>query len=113
MKKNFNKNKEIYISNRYNAEGLLIRKECFHLMSAYKLHNPNNEPAYELYYDFDTHTSPQIFKYCINGLLHRENGPALIEWDKQGNVIKEEYYLNGSKVDELVILIKSSQDNNL
>jgi hypothetical protein len=32
--------------------------------------------------------------YCLNGKLHRENGPAYIEYRKDGKVSYEGYYLN-------------------
>lgn len=34
--------------------------------------------------------------YLENGLLHREDGPAVTVHDESGNVINEFYYLNGS-----------------
>ena len=101
-----------YVIYDYNANKQIIKKKCYHILSAYKLHNPNNEPAYELYYDLEDHVKPQIYKYYINGKLHREDGPAWIEWDKNGNIIKQEYYLNGLKVDELAILVNIENKKN-
>lgn len=34
--------------------------------------------------------------YLENGLLHREDGPAVTVHDDAGNIINEFYYLNGS-----------------
>lgn len=34
------------------------------------------------------------------GQLHREDGPALVEYNEEGQKITEEYYLNGEKVEK-------------
>ena len=39
-----------------------------------------------------------IETYCQNGRWHREDGPAVIEYDEKGNVVTEEYYLKGQLV---------------
>jgi hypothetical protein len=36
-------------------------------------------------------------RYLKDGALHREDGPALIKYGKDGKVEKEEYYLEGVK----------------
>ena len=40
-----------------------------------------------------------------NGEYHRNNGSAIIKYDKNQNIINEEFYLNGKKVDELKVLV--------
>ena len=34
-------------------------------------------------------------KWLLNDKLHREDGPAWIEYDKNGKVVEERWYLNG------------------
>ena len=33
-----------------------------------------------------------------NGRLHNENGPAVIGYDQNGNIIKQKYWKNGIKI---------------
>ena len=40
-----------------------------------------------------------------NDDCHRENGPAIIKYDKNNNIINQKFYLNDKEVDELAILI--------
>lgn len=37
-------------------------------------------------------------RWCRNKTLHRENLPAFIKFDRDGTILKEEYYTNGQKV---------------
>ena len=50
-------------------------------------------------------------EYYIYGKKHRENGPAVIEWSINGEVIKEEYWLNGKRLNELQIAVLKGDDN--
>lgn len=43
--------------------------------------------------------------YNQNGQFHRDDGPAVIHYNKDKIIIDEKYYLYGKLVDELVILI--------
>lgn len=45
------------------------------------------------------------------GLLHREDGPAIIMYNN-GKIIKEKYYINGEEQDELTYLVKISSLEN-
>ena len=42
-------------------------------------------------------------------MLHREDGPALIRYDKNGNIVEEKYYFNDVEiVDEFQIEVLKS-----
>lgn len=42
-------------------------------------------------------------------MLHREGGPALIRYDKNGNIVEEKYYFNDAEiVDEFQIEVLKS-----
>ena len=42
-------------------------------------------------------------------MLHREGGPALIRYDKNGNIVEEKYYFNDTEiVDEFQIEVLKS-----
>ena len=42
-------------------------------------------------------------------MLHREGGPALIRYDKNGNIVEEKYYFNDVEiVDEFQIEVLKS-----
>lgn len=52
------------------------------------------EDIRELYYDDGKlHTK----EYCKDNKYHREDGPAVIWYNKKGEVIREWYYINGIK----------------
>lgn len=38
------------------------------------------------------------FQWWVHGLLHREDGPAVIRYNAEGDIISEEYWLNGIKI---------------
>lgn len=42
--------------------------------------------------------------------LHKDNGPAYIEYNMDGNITNKEFYLNGKKVDELAILVNKEEE---
>jgi antitoxin component YwqK of YwqJK toxin-antitoxin module len=39
--------------------------------------------------------------YYLNGKRHREDGPALIQYNENGNIKSEKYYLNGKKITKI------------
>ena len=44
-------------------------------------------------------------RWYKNNKYHRDNGPAIICYNENQNIINEEFYLNGKKVDELKVLV--------
>lgn len=64
--------------------------DCWHMNDC--LHRENNKPAYITYDDFGT---PVRYKYYINGMLHRTDGPAIV--CAYGN---EHYYLYNKPIDK-------------
>jgi hypothetical protein len=44
-----------------------------------------------------TPVESNVERYSKGGLLHREDGPSLIKYGKDGKVESEEYYLEGVK----------------
>lgn len=93
------------------GEGIdIIRELDYFKMSTNKLHNPD-KPAYREYYDLIYKKQLKRIEYHIYGKKHRENGPAVIEWSINGEVIKEEYWLNGKRLNELQIAVLKGDDN--
>ena len=44
--------------------------------------------------------------YRLNGLLHREDGPAVIRYDKNGQIESQSYWINGEEImDEFQIFV--------
>ena len=43
--------------------------------------------------------------YYKNNELHNTDGPAIIEYDENKNIINQKFYLNGKQIDELTILV--------
>ena len=39
----------------------------------------------------------ELERYCLNDKLHREDGPAIIKYYESGEVEYEEYWLNGKR----------------
>ncbi len=37
-------------------------------------------------------------RWCVNGKYHREDGPAKIFYDRNGNITEETYYLNDKQL---------------
>ena len=40
------------------------------------------------------------FNWYIHGLIHREDGPAILVYDRLGNIVYEYYYLNNQRITE-------------
>lgn len=38
---------------------------------------------------------PFYYQWCKNGLLHCDDGPAYVRFDKDGNIITKTWYING------------------
>lgn len=53
----------------------------------------------EKIYDYDGNV--EIEEYFIRNKLHREDGPAYIEYSQDGNVINKEYWYKNSQIDNL------------
>lgn len=49
------------------------------------------------------YTDGQFEKHFKNGMLHREDGPAVIEYDTGGKIVKESYFIEGEKTTKEVI----------
>lgn len=47
--------------------------------------------------------SIELEEWYINGECHRESGPAVTTYDNCGNIIEESFYLNDAEVTELQI----------
>lgn len=52
-------------------------------------------------------------RYKSNDLIHRENGPAIISWDKDGNITYKEYYLNIKRLTQQEWYDQISVENKL
>ena len=89
---------------KYNENNLPIKITYYKTNSAYKLHNPNG-PALIYFYDNTSKPIVHIEIYYINNKKHNLNGPAYIEYDMDGNIIKEQYFINDKKADPLQIEI--------
>lgn len=83
------------------------------------IHYDTNEvPAVE--YKYKEGILTEYINYHTNGNVktktyfnekkkwHNENGPAHIEYNENGEILKQLYYLNGKQVDELKFLVLSS-----
>jgi antitoxin component YwqK of YwqJK toxin-antitoxin module len=83
----------------YNMRGKLLMKEYFSNGIIHR--NSLDGPAMIIY----SITDGIIFRelYHENGNLHRENGPASIEY-QEDNII-EKYYINGKQLDEFQSLV--------
>lgn len=46
-----------------------------------------------------------VKNYYKNNELHNTDGPAIIEYDENKNIINQKFYLNGKQIDELTILV--------
>jgi antitoxin component YwqK of YwqJK toxin-antitoxin module len=60
------------------------------------------------YYDTDTNSvCSENYLYIIGrrGNSHRINGPAWISYDEDGSIRKEEYWLDGTKLDPFQVLV--------
>ena len=64
-----------------------------------EIHCINDELYKKIYYREDGKTEYKL--YFQNRKYHKENGPAVIEYDKDGNIEKEEYYLNGKQITDI------------
>jgi len=54
------------------------------------------------YVDYHHMTNSPIGEYYyLNDQLHRKNGPAVMWYDKDGNIEKRQYYINGIECDVL------------
>jgi len=62
---------------------------------ASELHREDG-PAYQRYLN-DGSGVVYIEKYFINGKLNREDGPAIIHRQFNGNIALEEYYIDGKE----------------
>jgi antitoxin component YwqK of YwqJK toxin-antitoxin module len=51
----------------------------------------NNKPASIIY----LYGEVALEEYYNHGSNHRENGPACINYNENGEIIKKEYYING------------------
>lgn len=56
-----------------------------------------NVPAISHYEDRRVFSDGNKERHFKDGVLHRDDGPALIEYDDKGKVVKEVYYLEGEK----------------
>ena len=51
--------------------------------------------------------------YSINGFYHREDGPAIICWNNNGQIKSEEYWINGIHLDKFQIRKLKLENLNL
>jgi hypothetical protein len=54
-------------------------------------------PSLTYHSDRRVYSDGNIEKHYVNGVLHRDDGPAVIEY-KDGKISKETYFLDGEKV---------------
>jgi hypothetical protein len=93
------------VTTTYKKDGDVYDEECYEdscqiSYSYYKnneLHRDGDKPAYKRIED---NYSTIIKEWFKNGVLHRENGPAVTKDYEQEDVYIREYYLNGEKVSE-------------
>jgi antitoxin component YwqK of YwqJK toxin-antitoxin module len=90
-------NKSITSRKTYNINGILKKRE--YLNNNSELHRDGDKPAYTYYYENGIIGSKIWYK---NNEIHRDNKPALIEYDIKGNIIKENYYLDGKLVEKQI-----------
>ncbi len=78
-------------------------------------HRPNG-PASTLY-NLDNNDKPSRQEWFKNGILHRpiENGPAVIEYDDDGNVVLEKYIEDGcvSRIVDLRADTKEAEQHDM
>jgi len=57
--------------------------------------------GYAIVYNYDENGNIKQELYFINGNRHREDGAAIIQYDINRNIINEKYYYNGKELDLL------------
>ena len=75
---------------RYDVEGRGSENDELRLNNEFK-------PSYEYFFENGKKKREEWYK---DNELHRDDGPAVSQWDESGNIVKEEYWLNGIEVDE-------------
>lgn len=75
---------------RYDVEGRDSGNDDLYLNNGFK-------PSYEYFFENGKKKREEWYK---DNQLHRDDGPAVSQWDASGTIVKEEYWLDGTEVSE-------------